>query len=71
MGLQGLTVAHRGCVQVLTGDCRVYREFLQGLTGGTGDDRENTGDDREKQGIFILTGFFRASSVCGNSTEKK
>lgn len=49
-GLQlviGVTVAHRGCVQGLTEDYRVYRSCVQGLTGGaqrmTGKTQEVTG----------------------------
>lgn len=38
-GYQGLTEAHRGCVQWLTGDYRVQREWvyeiIQGMTGKT------------------------------------
>lgn len=32
-GCQGLTVVHKGCIQRLTGDHRVYRGCVQGKTG--------------------------------------
>lgn len=58
-GLQlviGVTVAHRGCVQGLTEDYRVYRSCVQGLTG---DAQGMTG---KAHGLLIRKGVFRASS---------
>lgn len=41
-----------------------YKGLCTGAHGGcTGNVSENTGSDRGRQGIFIMTGVFRASSV--------
>lgn len=55
-GRQGLTVAHRGCVQWHTGDGRVYWGCVQGRTG---DDRVYRGSVQwhtgDVQGVTVKT----------------
>lgn len=67
--IQWLTVGDRGAHGVTGADsgahgmCTVADRGLQGVQGMTGDDRESTWSDRERQGIFIRTRVFKASSV--------
>lgn len=50
-------MTHRGCIQGPTGDYRVHRAYVQGA------DRESKEGVRKRQGIFVRSGFFRASGV--------
>lgn len=56
-------MVHRRCAEGRTRDDRVHRSSVQWHTGCAGYGSENTGYDRGRQGIFIRTGIFSASSV--------
>lgn len=64
-GLQGVIVAHKGCVQGMTGHCRVYIECVQGLPKGQqGMSGKTQGVTETDRGFTYGHGFLNPVVFC-------